>query len=111
MARVNETFLQHSGSTDVITFDHQDDGAAASGLHGEIFICIDDALSQAREFRATWQSELARYVIHGILHLDGFDDLQPAARKKMKAEENRMLKSVSNEFRVEKLDRERRARK
>jgi probable rRNA maturation factor len=102
MARINETFLQHTGSTDVITFDYSENPASA--LHGEIFICIDDALAQAREFRTSWQSEIARYVIHGILHLRGFDDLRPAARQKMKREENRLLKKVGALFPLRKLD-------
>ena len=101
MAKINETFLQHSGSTDVITFDYSDN--PSSVLHGEIFICIDDALVQAREFRTSWQSEITRYVIHGILHLLGFDDLNPAARRKMKREENRLLKKVSSLFPLRKL--------
>ena len=101
MAKINEHFLQHSGSTDVITFDYSDEPSAI--LHGEIFICIDDALAQAREFRTSWQSEIARYVIHGILHLRGFDDLSPAARRKMKREENRLLKKISALFPLRKL--------
>ena len=98
MARINETFLQHEGSTDVITFDYADNVLSASRrqiksdiparrrkhIHGEIFICIDDALKQAKEFRTSWQSELARYVIHGVLHLRGFDDIGAADRRKMK---------------------------
>jgi probable rRNA maturation factor len=117
MARLNEKFLQHAGSTDVITFDYADNVPPASrrrfksGLpaerrkrvHGEIFICIDDAKAQAREFRTSWQSELARYVIHGVLHLRGFDDLRPADRRKMKSEENRLLKKVAGLFPLSKL--------
>ena len=101
MAKINETFLQHSGSTDVITFDYSEN--LSSVLQGEIFICIDDALAQAREFRTSWQSEITRYVIHGILHLRGFDDLRPAARRKMKREENRLLKKVGVLFPLRKL--------
>src|SRR5262249_45204586 len=92
MAQLNEKFLQHEGSTDVITFDYVERGTCLP--HGEIFICIDDAIAQAREFRTSWQSELTRYVIHGVLHLQGFDDLKPAARRKMKREENRLLKEI-----------------
>ena len=107
MARINETFLQHKGSTDVITFDYSENKSviesADSSLHGEIFICIDDTLSQARQFRASWQSELARYVIHGFLHLRGFDDTTPAARRKMKLEENRLLNKVTRLFPLSKL--------
>jgi len=117
MAEVNWQFLQHEGSTDVITFDHSEFGAPASStarpassaeravleagappLHGEIFISVADAVKQAREFRTTWQSELVRYLIHGVLHLRGFDDLQPAKRRVMKREENRLLKLVAAKF-------------
>jgi len=106
MARLNETFLQHSGSTDVITFDYSDHSSSVlrhSSLHGEIFISIDDAIAQARQFRTSWQSELVRYIIHGVLHLRGFDDIQPAARRKMKREENRLLREVARLFPLRKL--------
>ncbi|MEO7297585.1 MAG: rRNA maturation RNase YbeY [Verrucomicrobiota bacterium] len=105
MAMVNENFLHHRGSTDVITFDYGQRAASMHLLHGEIFISIDDAVSQAKEFRATWQSELIRYVVHGILHLKGFDDLLPSARHKMKREENRLLTELSRRFTLSKLQR------
>jgi probable rRNA maturation factor len=104
MARINETFLQHAGSTDVITFNHNEI-SAVEGLHGEIFISVDDAVKQAREFGTTWQSELARYIVHGVLHLEGFDDLERVGRKKMKAEENRVVKLLTQEFAIAKLQR------
>lgn len=116
MARVNWDFLQHEGSTDVITFDHTgaefrvpasvfrviepetQNSKLETRLHGELFVCVDDAVKQAREFRTTWQSELARYVIHGLLHLCGHDDLSPAPRRIMKREENRLVKLIAEEF-------------
>ena len=107
MARVNQQFLQHDGSTDVITFDYGDIGAALK-LHGEVFVSIPDAVAQAQEFSTTWQSELVRYIIHGLLHLRGFDDLQPAKRREMKREENRLLKQVVAQFPVRSLARVRR---
>lgn len=107
MVRLNETFLQHKGSTDVITFDYLDRKAGGltvePSLFGEIFICIDDAVAQARQFRTSCPSELARYIIHGFLHLKGFDDTNPAARRKMKREENRLLRQVSRLFPLSKL--------
>lgn len=132
MASVNETFLQHGGSTDVITFNYAEERAAmrpagsgkrgsprapASGthgstlaamselpqLHGELFISVDDAIAQAKEFRTTWPSELVRYLVHGILHLQGYDDVNSTVRKKMKREENRLLKELSRRFPLEKL--------
>jgi probable rRNA maturation factor len=116
MTRLNERFLQHAGSTDVITFDYAEAMQDArrtrrnprrSGpapLCGEIFICIDDAITQARQFRTTWQSELARYVIHGLLHLHGYDDLNSVARRRMKREENRVLRVIQRQFALQRLD-------
>ena len=91
MARVNWQYLQHEGSTDVITFDQ---GSDPSTVRGEIFISVADAVSQAAEFGTTWQSELVRYVIHGLLHLAGFDDLEPGARRTMKKQEERLLRRL-----------------
>jgi probable rRNA maturation factor len=106
MAHVNQTFLQHTGSTDVITFDHSEESHRnSSTLHGEVFISIPDAIVQAREFSTTWQSELVRYVIHGLLHLRGFDDLKPELRREMKREENRLLKAVEQNFAVSNIER------
>jgi len=115
MTLVNETFLRHEGSTDVITFDYgspvgRDSRRAAKnkirlartlappGLNGELFICIDEAIVHAKKFKMTWQSEIIRYIAHGILHLQGFDDLRPDARRKMKREENRLLRGLSKKF-------------
>lgn len=101
MAEINQQYLQHEGSTDIITFDY---GDPATHLHGELFISLDDAEKQAREFKTTWQTELARYVIHGILHLAGYDDLEPVARRKMKQAENRLVRQVARRFPLSKLE-------
>ena len=105
MTRLNENFLQHAGSTDVITFDYGETGKrkADSSLHGEIFVCVEVAEKQAAEFGTTWQSEIVRYVVHGILHLTGHDDLQAAARRKMKQEEERLVAELSRRFALSKL--------
>jgi probable rRNA maturation factor len=97
MARINEHYLQHEGSTDVITFNYRE-GKNSGPVLGEIFICIDDSIKQAKEFRTTWQSEVVRYVVHGVLHLLGYDDLKPDLRRVMKREENRLVNSLSREF-------------
>ena len=107
MARINERFLQHEGSTDVITFDHAEPGGMLNGarkLCGEIFICVDDAVAQARVFRTTWPAELVRYAIHGLLHLAGHDDHEPAARRLMKRAENRLLRLVAAQFPLRELE-------
>ena len=129
MADVNEKFLDHTGPTDVITFNHS--GAehagqtgslrygrletcatvsSASGdvqLHGEIFICPEVAIAQAREFDASWQEEVVRYCVHGLLHLRGYDDVRAADRRKMKREEDRVVDELVQQFAVARLRRAR----
>jgi rRNA maturation RNase YbeY len=119
MTRLNETFLEHKGSTDVITFDYTEEvggtslrsgsgagmgrakhgrDACPSFLHGEIFVCLDEAVSQARQFHTSWQSELVRYVVHGVLHLLGYDDLDTRARRKMKKAEDAVVGRLARQF-------------
>lgn len=121
MARVNWQFLRHEGSTDVITFDHvaadvrrRNSSAtdqvrlltsAATLLHGEAFICVADAVKQAREFKTTWQSEVIRYAVHALLHLRGYDDLQPARRRVMKREESRLMRGLERRFDLGELEK------
>jgi probable rRNA maturation factor len=98
MAQINETHLGHPGPTDVITFDYAERATRDTqhALHGEIFICVDVAVTQAREFRTTWQAEVVRYLIHGLLHLCGHDDLAPAPRRRMKQVENRLVRKLAS---------------
>ena len=120
MARVNWQFLQHEGSTDVITFDYSDSvGGDVRSLknnrlepphvgsynfiRGELFICVDDAVAQAKEFGSSWQAEVVRYAVHGVLHLLGHDDLRPDLRRKMKREENRLVRRLENRFTLAQL--------
>lgn len=112
MAKVNWNFLRHEGSTDVITFDHDENCGqplartlAPPSLHGELFICVDDAVSQAQNFKTTWQSEVVRYVVHGVLHLLGHDDLKTDLRRKMKREENRLVRRLAGRFALAQLSR------
>jgi probable rRNA maturation factor len=121
MTRLNETFLKHTGSTDVIAFDYGF-GVPPSGgkfskksartnrlkpelriLHGEIYICVDEAVLQARRFSTSWPSEVVRYLVHGVLHLVGFDDSSVVARRKMKREENRLLREMTRRFPLSKF--------
>jgi probable rRNA maturation factor len=119
MTRLNEAFLRHKGSTDVITFDYAEraeQGARPSRvpvpsgrigdrrdvspalLHGEIVVCLDEAVCQARRFHTTWQSELVRYVVHGVLHLLGYDDQGSRARRRMKAAEDALVRQLARRF-------------
>jgi rRNA maturation RNase YbeY len=102
MTRMNEGYLRHKGSTDVITFDYTDANRPKC-LVGEIFVCLDEALAQAPRFRVTWQNELVRYIVHGILHLCGYDDKTAAAQKKMKSQENRLMRRVVERFKLDQI--------
>lgn len=99
IARLNERYLAHAGSTDVITFDYAEPGDRTH-LHGEVFICVEEAVIQAKRYRTTCQAEVVRYIIHGVLHLLGFDDSVPAARHRMKVEEDRALARLGRKFKL-----------
>jgi len=100
MTRLNQHYLQHEGSTDIITFDH---GSGPGRLVGELFISIPDAVAQASAFTTSWERELARYLIHGLLHLAGEDDMEPAARRRMKRREGDLLRRVAAQLPPESL--------
>lgn len=99
MAQLNESFLRHAGTTDVITFDYTDrsknSGSPQAALSGEIVVCVDEAIMQARRFRTSWKLELLRYAIHGGLHLLGYDDKCAHERRQMKREEDRLLAKMA----------------
>ena len=119
MARINQRYLGHEGSTDVITFDHNEPedasplsqrervGVRENLLHGELFVCVDDAVLQARQFKTTWQAEIVRYIVHGVLHLRGHDDLKAARRRVMKREENRLVRELTQRFALSAVTRPR----
>jgi rRNA maturation RNase YbeY len=96
---MNEEFLGHEGPTDVLTFDYSGPGT----LHGEIVICTDEAVRQAKQFGTTPQMEIVRYLVHGLLHLRGYDDLTSAKRKKMKTAEDTWVRWVASKFPCDKV--------
>ena len=97
MTMLNETYLRHKGSTDVITFDYGSVRGEAP-LAGDVVVCVDEAIAQARRFGATWQTELMRYVVHGLLHLSGFDDKTAAKRREMKRREDQLVRAIAGQF-------------
>jgi len=97
MTLMNEEYLCHAGSTDVIAFNYSS-GPNPKVIQGDIVICMTDAVEQARRFRTSWQAELARYLIHGVLHLQGYDDRRPSDRRRMKSEEERLLGEMESRF-------------
>jgi rRNA maturation RNase YbeY len=111
MAALNEAHLAHPGPTDVITFDYADPaGGGPKRLHGDVFIGLDVARRQAKEFGTSWPEELVRYVVHGLLHLQGHDDLAPGPRRRMKRVENRIVRCLAARFAFSRLARPARLR-
>lgn len=91
---VNRQFLQHDYYTDIITFDYCDDFAAmgkTNTIAGDIVISLDTVRSNAEEQHTTYDQELHRVIIHGILHLCGINDKGPGEREIMEAAENAAL--------------------
>jgi probable rRNA maturation factor len=84
VALLHRKFLGQSGPTDVLTFQH-----------GEIFISVDTARRHARAFGNSLLRELKLYIVHGLLHLHGFDDQTPAEARKMKTAQEKILRCAS----------------
>jgi probable rRNA maturation factor len=84
--RINRRFLGHDYATDVLSFPLGVDP------WGELVISADYARAEARRRGIPVEEELLRYVVHGILHLLGYDDRDPRARKRMWARQERELR-------------------
>lgn len=84
---VNREFLGHDYYTDVITFDY----STASTLNGDIFISLDTVQSNAEMVGATFEYELYRILIHGVLHLTGQGDKTPETKVVMTEKEEKAL--------------------
>lgn len=87
LAQVHADFMDDPSATDVITFE----GDAAAGLAGEICVSADTARAYAREHGRDFATELTLYLVHGWLHLAGYDDLRPAKKRRMRAAEARAM--------------------
>jgi probable rRNA maturation factor len=88
--RLNRRYLQHDEPTDVLSFPLSEPGAGR--LKGELVVGAEVALAQARERGHDVRAELALYVIHGLLHLCGHDDHDPAAAAAMRVRERHYLR-------------------
>ena len=92
---VNRQYLQHDYYTDIITFDYSDDALLTGKkdtIAGDLFISLDTVRTNAEQQGTTYDEELHRVIIHGILHLCGINDKGPGEREIMEAAENKALK-------------------
>ena len=84
---INQKYLQHDYFTDIITFDY----CEGDRLSGDLFISVDSVRENSVEFGTEFKDELNRVIIHGLLHLIGYDDHTEADIKMMRSKENYYL--------------------
>jgi len=101
MTRLNWDALEHEGTTDIITFAYleDDDMLFPGDTAVELVICADFAWREGEERDdSSFAEELALYIVHGMLHSAGEDDLDPVARKSMRRRENEVMTELRKEF-------------
>jgi len=84
---INRQYLHHDYYTDIITFDYSEEDV----ISGDLFISLDTVHSNAEKFNTNYTEELCRVIIHGILHLCGFNDKTAEDEKVMREKENEAL--------------------
>ena len=84
---INRQYLNHDYYTDVISFDYCEDNV----ISGDIFISVDTVADNAKEYGVTFEKELARVMIHGVLHFVGYNDKSDEEVPVMRAKENQYL--------------------
>lgn len=84
---VNIKYLNHKYYTDIITFDY----CEGNILSGDLFISVDSVRENAAEYGSTFDEELNRVIVHGVLHLMGYDDHKDEDITQMRAKENACL--------------------
>lgn len=81
---INKQYLDHDYYTDIISFDY----SVGNELHGDVFVSIDRVKENAADFDATFDEELKRVIIHGILHYCGYKDKSETEEILMRQKEN-----------------------
>ena len=90
LLKMNQQFLDHDTYTDIITFDYRE----GKTVNGEIYISIDRVKENAGKFKTTFENELHRVMIHGVLHICGYKDKTKVAKELMRKMEDQSLKKL-----------------
>jgi len=85
--RINQSYLNHDYYTDIITFDYSE----GDKLSGDLFISLETVKTNSEKFKTDFIEELHRVMIHGILHLCGYEDNTPLKKKNIRLKEDELL--------------------
>ena len=100
IAKLNRVYRKKNVPTDVLSFSMLEGKRLKneSAVLGDIVISVDRAKAQAKTFGTAFKMEMELYIIHGILHLFGYDDEEPKAQKRMRRKERELLALLNNKF-------------
>jgi rRNA maturation RNase YbeY len=88
LEQINKKYLRHDFNTDVITFNYS---IVKNKIDGEILISFEDAMLNSKKYKVKYGEEILRLIVHGILHLVGYDDNTNKNKAKMKSMENKLI--------------------
>lgn len=88
LLNLNEQYLDHDTLTDIISFDY----SVGNELHGDIFISIERVRENAQDFNVTFEEELKRVLVHGVLHYCGYKDKTEEDEQLMRSKEDEKIK-------------------
>ena len=94
---INQQYLNHDTLTDIISFDY----SVGNELHGDVFVSIQRVRENAAEFEVTFEEELKRVMVHGLLHYCGYKDKSEKDKREMRFKEDEKIKL----FHVEQKDK------
>lgn len=96
LLKINKLYLNHHDHTDIITFDH----TIGNIVSGDLYISYNRVKENALNFNTSFQSEILRVTIHGVLHLMGYKDKSKTQREEMRAKEDQCLSLFQDMFHV-----------